>query len=235
LALVLAAAIGLAWLVMWRTAYRLRPPLLRIGTAPRIANYLLIAWRDLASMAAALAILGCAELWTGRGDPAAALGEIGLKMGSPADQLAVLTVLLFSTCYALNLGFSFLRRSAGAKPKLATVNMVPYSPAETIVFSLVLSPAAGVSEEIIFRGVLLWLFTTTTGDPISAIGSQAVLFGLLHMYQGGFGVLRTVAIGLVLGAGTFACGSLIPAIIAHSLIDAAVGVFRVSAPLVAKR
>jgi membrane protease YdiL (CAAX protease family) len=106
--------------------------------------------------------------------------------------------------------------------------MVPDTIAETVVFSLVLSPVAGVSEEFVFRGLLMWLFTVTTGDPISAIGSQAVLFGIIHLYQGGLGVLRTFVLGLILGAGTLACGSLLPVIVAHTLINVAVGTGRVA-------
>jgi membrane protease YdiL (CAAX protease family) len=108
--------------------------------------------------------------------------------------------------------------------------MVPDSPAETAVFSLLLAPASGIGEEIVFRGVLQWAFIALTGDPISSVASQAVLFGIIHLYQGGLGVLRTFAIGLVLGAGTLASGSLLPAIVAHTLINAAVGTARVSMP-----
>jgi membrane protease YdiL (CAAX protease family) len=231
MALVLAATVMIAWLIMWRTAHRLRPPLLRLGLGPRIANYLLISWRELASMTAAIALLACVELWSRRSDLGAALDGIGLKPGAPAGQLGVLSVLLFATCYAINLGFGFLRRSIRVRPTAATVNMVPATVAETIVFSLVLSPVSGVSEEVVFRGLLQWAFIVTTGDPISAVASQAVLFGIIHLYQGGIGVLRTFVVGLVLGAGTLASGSLIPAIIAHTLINAAVGTGRVSRPI----
>ena len=226
---ILAAAILVAWVVMWRTAYLLRPPLLRLGTGPRIANYLLISWRDLASAVAAIALIGCVELGTGRADMARALAEAGFRLG-PAEPLAVLSVLLFSACYAINLGFALVRHAVGGRPKAVSVNLVPDSAAETFVFSLVLAPASGLGEEIVFRGALLWGFIALTGDPVASVASQAVLFGIIHLYQGGHGVLRTMAIGLVLGAGTLASGSLVPAIIAHTLINAAVGAVRVGSP-----
>ena len=211
---------------MWRTARRLRAPLARAGIGQRSANYLLISWRGFASVAAVAVILWALEFGSGRNDLGAAFGDIGLNLRPPADQLAALSLLLFLVCYAINLGFSLLRRAVGVRPKLATVNMPPQTVWETIVFALLLSPMAGVSEEIVFRGLFQWAFSKWTGDPISAVASQAVLFGILHMYQGGLGVLRTFALGLVLGAGTLASGSLVPAIIAHTLIDIAVAFVR---------
>jgi membrane protease YdiL (CAAX protease family) len=227
--LVLAAVIAAAWAVMWRTAYRLRPPLLSLRTGPRIANYLLVSWRDLASAAAAIGLVACAELWTGRNDFGRALAEAGFRLGAH-NRLAVLTVLLFAACYAINLGFGLFLQAARLRSTATTVNMVPDTVAETVVFSLVLAPASGVGEEIVFRGVMQWAFLALTGDPISSVASQAVLFGIVHLYQGGLGVLRTFAIGLVLGAGTLVSGSLLPAVAAHTLINAAVATGRVSAP-----
>lgn len=209
---------------MWWTAYRLRPPLARAGVSGRFADYLLIAWRGLASVLAVIAILWGIELGSGRGDLAAALREIGLHARLPAAQMAVLSLLLFAACFAINLGFMLLRQALRVRPKLATVKLTPQSPSEDLVFAVLVSPVAAVSEEIVFRGLFLTLFTTWTSDPVSAVASQAVLFGLIHLYQGGLGVLRTIAVGLVLGAGTFAAGSLIPAIAAHTLINIAVAV-----------
>jgi len=225
----LAAVAAVAWLTMWRTAHRLRPPLLQLGVGPRIANYLLVSWRDLASAAAAIAMVWCAELWSGRNELTTALREVGLR-GGPADQLAAMSMLLFGACYAINLGFLLFRQWAGVRSTAVTVNMVPDSVAETLTYSLLLAPVSGVTEEIVFRGALMSAFTAVSGDPISAVGSQAVLFGIVHLYQGGLGVLRTAAVGLVLGVGTLACGSLIPAMIAHSLINAAVAIGKVSPP-----
>ena len=160
----------------------------------------------------------------------AAFADLGLNLRLPLASAGVLSLLLFATCYAINLGFTFLRRALRRNAKFATVNILPQTMWETVAFSLILSPAAGIGEEIIYRGFLQWALATTTGDPISAIGTQAVVFGMAHLYQGGLGVLRTFAIGVVLGAGTLVSGSLIPAILAHILIDIASGIVRVPPP-----
>ena len=145
-----------------------------------------------------------------------------------------MSLLLFATCYAINLGATFLRRAVRQNPKLATVNLLPQSVWETVVFSLILSPAAGVGEEVIYRGFLQWAIAGATSDPVSAVATQAVLFGMAHLYQGGVGILRTFAIGLVLGWGTLVSGSLVPAIVAHTLLDIASGIVRVQSPTPAR-
>ena len=211
---------------MWRTAHRLRAPLTRIGVGPRNVDYLLIAWRGAASVGVVALALWVLEFGSGRRALWAAAAEIGLNARAPADQLAALSLLLFLTCFAINLGISLLRQALGIRPKAATVNMPPQTAGETFVFALLLSPVAGVSEEVVFRGLFQWAFINWTADPVSAVASQAVLFGMIHLYQGELGVLRTMAIGVVLGAGTLAAGSLIPAIAAHTLINIAVALWR---------
>ncbi len=230
----LAVGAAFGWLVIWRTTYRLRAPLLRIGTGQRIANYLLIAWRLAASVGLVVAFSWALELRSGRDDLGVALTDFGLHLRLAAADAGVLSVLLFATCYAINLGSTFLRRALRRNPKLATVTILPQTVWETAAFSLILSPAAGIGEEIVYRGFLQWAITTATGDPISAIGTQAVLFGLAHLYQGGLGVMRTFAIGVVLGAGTLASHSLIPAIVAHTLLNIASGIVRVPSPTPAR-
>ena len=227
-AVLAAAAAG--WVVVWRGAYRLRAPLQRLGTGPRIANYLLIALRGAASVGLVVATLWWLEQRSGRGDVGEALAELGLHARLPTGQVCALSALMFAACYAINLGFTSLRRTTGRRPKLVTVNLLPETVWERVAFSLVLSPAAGIGEEIVYRGFLQWAVAAATGDPISAVGTQAVLFGMVHAYQGGLGILRTFALGLVLGTGTLASGSLVPAMIAHTLLDIASGIGRTPPP-----
>ncbi len=224
------ALAAIAWLAAWRMTDRLRAPLLRLGQSSRIANYLLITWRLAVSVALVVVVLWALNAHSGRGNLEATLTALGLNLHLPAIDAGVMSLLLFATCYAINLGATFFRRAVRHNPKVATVNLLPQSAWETVVFSLVLSPAAGVGEEVIYRGFLQWLITAATGDPISAVATQAVLFGMAHLYQGGIGILRTFTIGLVLGWGTLVSGSLVPAIVAHTLLDIASGIVRVPAP-----
>ena len=62
----------------------------------------------------------------------------------------------------------------------------------------------------------------------SAYGSLAVVtsvvFGAVHGYQGALGVLRTGTMGGVLAWGFISSGSLVPVMIAHTLIDLIAGI-----------
>ena len=78
--------------------------------------------------------------------------------------------------------------------------------------------AAGICEELLFRGFLLALLTSYFGLLIGAAASVA-LFGLAHAYQGLAGVLRTGAFGAVATIVVLGSGSLLPVIIAHVAID----------------
>ena len=81
-----------------------------------------------------------------------------------------------------------------------------------------LSITAGVVEEIIFRGFVLWylaqLMPLWAAAVVSSIG-----FGLGHSYQGPGGMLRTGAVGLAFAALYIASGSIWLPIVLHALFD----------------
>lgn len=98
--------------------------------------------------------------------------------------------------------------------------LVPRSRVERVAFGGV-SLTAGFCEEVIYRGFgiayLRWL------DP--TIGHTAVIwiiaaaFGLAHLYQGPRNVVATGLAGALLAWMTVSSGTLLPAIVVHSLID----------------
>jgi membrane protease YdiL (CAAX protease family) len=79
----------------------------------------------------------------------------------------------------------------------------PYQPpagfVEVFVWILV-SLAAGVGEEIIFRGYLQKQFQVATGSVAVAVVLQGLLFGLLHTYQGWKQVAVIAPLGILYGA-----------------------------------
>ena len=80
-----------------------------------------------------------------------------------------------------------------------------------------LSAAAGVGEELLFRGFLQqWLAGHLPSAAAIALASLA--FGLVHPITLSYAVLAT-AFGAVMGSMTAATGSLLPAIVAHGLYD----------------
>jgi uncharacterized protein len=82
-----------------------------------------------------------------------------------------------------------------------------------------LSITAGVCEELLYRGYMIWYLSHWLG-LIPAIAVAAVLFGVGHAYQGLKGIVTTGLVGAFLG-GVFAItGSLYLPMIMHALMDA---------------
>lgn len=81
-----------------------------------------------------------------------------------------------------------------------------------------LSITAGICEEVIYRGFMIALVSAVLG-PWPAVGMTSILFGLGHTYQGGSGIVKTGAVGVVMGALFVISGSLLAPIVLHILID----------------
>ena len=84
--------------------------------------------------------------------------------------------------------------------------------------SLWLSLTAGVVEEIVYRGFVLWVFSLYMPLWVAVVVSS-VLFGIGHIYQSLDGVVKTAVIGLVLGLLYVATGSLLFPILVHIVLD----------------
>jgi len=96
-----------------------------------------------------------------------------------------------------------------------------YSLAVTLVL---VWTAVAFGEEMVFRGFALnrlqEMLGTGTRAAVLAVGAQAVLFGLGHVYLGPRGVLTAVVIGVLYGTWFLTRGrSLWPLIAAHGLTD----------------
>jgi uncharacterized protein len=96
--------------------------------------------------------------------------------------------------------------------------LMPRNGAETAHTAL-LSLNAGLSEELFFRLLLPLLLTMVLGNAVAAFVGAAIVFGLVHVYQGWIGVLATTILGLVLTALYLWTGSIWIAIGAHALLD----------------
>jgi len=80
------------------------------------------------------------------------------------------------------------------------------------------SITAGIVEEIVYRGFVLWYLTHIM--PLwLAVSVSSVLFGLAHSYQGRDALLRVTLIGLGFGTLYVVTGSIWLPIIAHISID----------------
>ena len=82
---------------------------------------------------------------------------------------------------------------------------------------------AGVCEEFLFRGFVLWYFLAfwpgTRIGLVLAVISSALLFGFGHIYLGVRNVIETVIGGLFFAALVLLAGSLLPAMMVHVALD----------------
>ncbi|MCA8900113.1 MAG: CPBP family intramembrane metalloprotease [Hyphomonas sp.] len=81
---------------------------------------------------------------------------------------------------------------------------------------------AGITEEILFRGYLIWAFGLIVPVWAAAAASLA-LFVFLHRYQGRAGLIQVAGIGIVLTLVVLLSGSTWPAIALHIVTDIANG------------
>lgn len=96
-------------------------------------------------------------------------------------------------------------------------HMMPRNAREYGVFAL-LSLTAGIVEETLFRGYLLWYLDAFM--PLwTAVLFSSFVFGLAHSYQGLIGIAKTGALGLALALLYLLSGSLWLAILAHAMVD----------------
>jgi len=87
---------------------------------------------------------------------------------------------------------------------------------------LALSLSAGICEEFIFRGYLIWVLQPALGVWLAAAASL-IVFAAAHAYQGAKGVVAVGAVGTLFTLIVFVFGSLVAAIAVHTLVDAGEG------------
>lgn len=104
------------------------------------------------------------------------------------------------------------------KAQAASVaEMMPRSEQEHRWFRA-LSITAGICEELVFRGFLIWYLAHGMPPWVAAVVSAGA-FGLAHFYQGAAGVLKTGVTGLVMGLLFVGTGSLLWPMLLHASVD----------------
>jgi membrane protease YdiL (CAAX protease family) len=152
------------------------------------------------------------------------VGEMGLGGFRPGFHL-VWGVVLCVVCVAGIWAFNLVgERYFDVREPEFVRNLLPQTGGEKAAF-FVLSIFAGVGEEIAFRGFLLTAVAVWTGSVVIALVVSSIAFALVHAYQGTFGMVRTGGLGMLLGASLLMTGSLVPAIVAHTLIDWVLGLW----------
>ncbi|KAI2500198.1 CAAX protease self-immunity [Fragilaria crotonensis] len=92
-----------------------------------------------------------------------------------------------------------------------------FKPIVGLLVSIALGLAAGVGEEMLFRGVLQYELTARIGQGV-ALGVTAIIFGLLHAVTPAYALLATLA-SLYFGYLYQTAGNLAVPITTHALYD----------------
>jgi membrane protease YdiL (CAAX protease family) len=107
---------------------------------------------------------------------------------------------------------------ARLREKLAQLRaLVPHTRGEWRRF-VPLAITAGICEEWLFRGYLVWVLQPWLG-LLGAAAASIVVFGLAHGYQGGKFGTRAFAAGVVMGAFALVTRSIVPGMVLHALVD----------------
>lgn len=117
---------------------------------------------------------------------------------------------------------SAIQEALKIPPTRIRILMQPTTTRETAVWILLVSPTAGICEEILFRSMLVPFAVREIGDPWLGVAAASAVFGIVHFTQGIVGVLATAVMGVILAVGLLSTGSVWPSIIAHALYNMAV-------------
>jgi CAAX protease family protein len=152
-------------------------------------------------------------------------GALPLGFGTPLRSAAGLVVV---AAY-LGLGWAQWRALVARPEHLARVlnkaasaePLLPHTPRERAGFALV-ALSAGVCEEVLFRGFVMW-YLAAWGGPLLAVAGSSLLFGFGHLYLGVRDFYRTTLGGLFFALLTLVTGALWPAVLIHAFADLASG------------
>ena len=152
------------------------------------------------------------------------LNDIGLRFSSGFISIAILVVSLLICGYLL-LSLKTIKNYSEeqvqqTKQQLAHVSwLMPQTQQQKNWMVFGVSSSAGICEELLFRGYLIYQLGLYVND-INAVIISSIAFGLGHIYQGWQHVIRTVIMGAVFAGIYIASDSLIAPIILHIVVDA---------------
>lgn len=109
--------------------------------------------------------------------------------------------------------------------------ILPRQPKSYLYF-IPLAISAGICEEIVFRGFFIGYLFSLLGPglfaKIVAVGVPAIIFGLVHTYQGVQAIYKILGMAVLFGTIYLLTGSIFLLIILHAVVDligGAIGLF----------
>jgi len=195
-------------------AYRRFLGRIRAGLVPNrvrlYAEIMVIEWM-------ALAVLLLA--WSTLSRPVADLGLV-VPQGIGFWTGVVVVLLLAAVLYRSWRKAGAMAEADKARQRALLGDLVQFLPTTDRHFRYFtgLSVTAGIVEEVVYRGFLLWYLTLYT--PLwAAVVLSSAAFGLGHSYQGVAGVIKTLVVGAAFAIMYVATGSVWLPIVAHIVVD----------------
>ena len=148
-------------------------------------------------------------------------GFVAFRPGRDTAIAIGLTLLCYFAYYAgsallLYLGYDF-RNDYDAIPDMTTQASISLG---SIFLIMAASVANGFGEELAMRSYLLTRISELTGSKVGAVICTAILFAAYHSYQGRYGVISALMVGLVLGTYFAKTNRFWPIFITHFIMDA---------------
>jgi membrane protease YdiL (CAAX protease family) len=166
---------------------------------------LLAAWADVPLAVAS------AQQW---GPVDAVRGFLGTPAGVVVGLVAAVVVVA-----ALIAPVLVLRGSLDDIPAVGDIRALLPRVRGELKYGAGLGVQAGLFEELLFRLALPALLFGIIGNGLVAFVVAALVFGLLHAYQGATGILVATLLGLVFAALYVVTGSIVAPIVLHALVD----------------
>ncbi len=113
----------------------------------------------------------------------------------------------------------FLRGRVDEIPAVGDVRALLPRNREELRYTAGLGLTAGVVEEVLFRLTLPALVFGIVGDGFVAFVASAVVFGLLHLYQGPVGILFATVLGLLFAFVYVITGWILVPMVLHAVLD----------------
>lgn len=146
-------------------------------------------------------------------------GAIGLSLPAGSLLEGAVGFTAFAVSAQIVVALAFRRRGVTVTAAGDYAYLLPVTPAERRLAGLV-AIGAGVSEEVVVRGLLIALGVGAAGSPpLVAAAAATALFGFLHLYQGWSGVLYTTLLGAVLAGLYLSTGSLLLPVLLHVTVN----------------
>jgi uncharacterized protein len=147
--------------------------------------------------------------------------ELGISLPVMSGNVLILTSILV-LIYLLDIIYGWVNQK-NQKEQLQEMSYVIPTNWKEYRHYIFLAFAAGIAEEIIFRGFLItyishFLTIIQYGDILALI-IPAVVFSLSHLYQGWWAVLKIMVVAILLGFIFMLSGSLLIVVILHVGID----------------